>query len=62
MTIVKYVIRFYTDNIFTEPVNCGAYNMIDYEPFWKTLKERGVSTYALINKYGISSATKNRMK
>ena len=62
MTIVKYMIRFYTDNIFIEPVNCGAYNMIDYEPFWKTLKERGVSTYALINKYGISGATINRMK
>ena len=37
-------------------------SLLDYEPFWKTLKERGVSTYALINKYGISGATINRMK
>ena len=36
--------------------------MIDYQPFWKTLKDRGVSTYALINKHGISSATINRIK
>ena len=36
--------------------------MISYAPFWRTLKERGVSTYALINKYGISSATIARMK
>ena len=36
--------------------------MISYAPFWRTLKERGVSTYALINKHGISSATIARMK
>ncbi|MCQ2486199.1 MAG: helix-turn-helix domain-containing protein [Clostridia bacterium] len=36
--------------------------MISYAPFWKTLKEKGESTYTLINKYGISSATINRMK
>ncbi|HBL40070.1 MAG TPA: XRE family transcriptional regulator [Ruminococcaceae bacterium] len=36
--------------------------MISYEPFWKTLKERGESTYTLIYKHGISSATINRMK
>ncbi len=36
--------------------------MISYGPFWKTLKERGVSTYALINRFGISSATISRMK
>lgn len=36
--------------------------MISYEPFWKTLKERGESTYSLINKYKISSATIDRMK
>ena len=37
-------------------------NMIKYDPFWKTLKEKGESTYTLINKYGISSATIDRMK
>lgn len=36
--------------------------MISYAPFWKALKEKGESTYTLINKYGISSATINRMK
>lgn len=36
--------------------------MITYEPFWNTLKEKGISTYALINKYNISSATIDRMK
>lgn len=36
--------------------------MISYEPFWKTLKKRNITTYALINKYNISSATIDRMK
>lgn len=36
--------------------------MISYAPFWETLKKRGVTTYALINKYNISSATIDRMK
>ena len=36
--------------------------MISYEPFWKTLKNKKISTYALINKYGISSATIDRIK
>ena len=36
--------------------------MIIYAPFWKTLKEKGESTYTLINKYGISSATIDRMR
>lgn len=36
--------------------------MISYAPFWKTLKEKNISTYALITKYNISSATIDRMK
>ncbi|MBQ4037681.1 MAG: helix-turn-helix transcriptional regulator [Clostridia bacterium] len=36
--------------------------MISYEPFWQTLKEKGVSTYVLIKKHNISSATIDRMK
>lgn len=36
--------------------------MIIYTPFWKTLKEKGVSTYALINKYNISSSTIDRIR
>lgn len=36
--------------------------MIKYDPFWKTLKDRGESTYTLIYKHGISSATIDRMR
>ncbi len=36
--------------------------MITYAPFWKTLKEKGESTYTLIEKYGISSATIDRLR
>ena len=36
--------------------------MIVYDPFWKILKERGISTYALINRYGISSNTIHRLR
>lgn len=50
MSIVKYLNIFYNKN------------MISYEPFWKTLKEKNVSTYTLIKKYGVSSATIDRIK
>ena len=36
--------------------------MIKYDPFRNTLKERGESTYTLINKHGISSATIDRIR
>lgn len=36
--------------------------MITYAPFWKTIKEKGESTYTLIEKHGISSATIDRMR
>lgn len=36
--------------------------MINYEPFWATLKAKGISTYTLINKYNISSGTIDRMR
>ena len=36
--------------------------MISYEPFWETLKRKKISTYTLINKHNISSATIDRMK
>ena len=50
MTIVKYMAIKYNKN------------MISYEPFWKTLKKRGETTYSLINKHNISSATIDRIK
>ena len=36
--------------------------MISYEPFFKTLKEKGLTTYKLINTYGISSSLIDRLK
>lgn len=36
--------------------------MIDYQPFWKTLKESGESTYTLITRHRISSATVDRLR
>lgn len=36
--------------------------MISYEPLWKTMAEKGVSTYALINQHGISSRTINHLR
>ena len=36
--------------------------MIRYDPFWETLKKKNVTTYTLINKHNISSATIDRMK
>lgn len=36
--------------------------MIKYTPFWETLKKKGESTYTLINKHGISSATIDRIR
>ena len=36
--------------------------MISYEPFWETLKKKNITTYTLITKHNISSATIDRMK
>ena len=36
--------------------------MISYEPFYKTLKEKGVSTYKLIKNFGISRSLIDRLK
>ena len=36
--------------------------MISYEPFYKTIKEKNVSTYKLINSYGISRSLIDRLK
>ena len=36
--------------------------MISYAPLWKTMEERNISSYALINQHGISSNTINRLK
>lgn len=36
--------------------------MLSYQPLWKTMQERGVTTYALINKYNINPRTINNLK
>ena len=36
--------------------------MISYEPFWRTLRARNMTTYTLITRHNISSATIDRIK
>lgn len=36
--------------------------MISYEPFYRTLKLRNMSTYRLINEYGVSRSLLDRLK
>ncbi|MBQ8849118.1 MAG: helix-turn-helix transcriptional regulator [Clostridia bacterium] len=36
--------------------------MISYAPFYTTLKRKGISTYKLINSYGISRSLLDRLK
>lgn len=36
--------------------------MISYQPFYRTLYEKGITEYALIYKYGLPANTIHRMK
>ena len=36
--------------------------MISYQPFWDTIQQKGITTYALIHKLGISNGTLYRMR
>lgn len=36
--------------------------MINYEPLWQTMKQKNITTYALINKHGIPSSTINSLR
>ena len=36
--------------------------MISYEPFYKTLKDKKITTYKLINTYGVSRSLLDRLK
>ena len=40
----------------------GDIFMITYKTLWETMKEKGVTTYTLINKYNISSSTIHRLR
>lgn len=36
--------------------------MISYEPLWEIMRQKGITTYAMINKYGIPSSTIHSLK
>lgn len=36
--------------------------MISYKPFWKTMKEKKMSTYRLINEFHFSSSTFDKLR
>ena len=36
--------------------------MISYEPLWKTMEQKRITTYALINKHGINPRTIHNLK
>lgn len=36
--------------------------MISYKPFYQTLKDKNISTYKLINTYGVSRSLIDRLK
>ena len=36
--------------------------MISYDPFWQTISDRNISTYALINKHGVLPDTIQRLR
>lgn len=40
----------------------GAKIMISYEPLWETMRRVDITTYALINKYGVPSSTVHGLK
>lgn len=40
----------------------GEGPVISYEPLWKTMQQRGVTTYTLINRHGINPRTINNLK
>lgn len=40
----------------------GQAHMITYEPFFETLKRKGITTYKLINEFGFSKGTLDSLK
>jgi DNA-binding Xre family transcriptional regulator len=36
--------------------------MVSYAPLWETMKKKGISTYALINKYHFDAHTLSSLK
>ena len=52
--------QFTEDNIVI--FSKGGLFMVSYEPLWKTMKDRNVTTYTLIYKLGFSPNTINNLK
>lgn len=40
----------------------GVMCVISYEPLWKTMAAKGITTYTLISKYGINPRTIHNLK
>lgn len=55
MTIVNKKTSYYS-------INIQEVTMIEYSPFWETLKNSTESTYTLINKHHISSSTLDKLR
>ena len=36
--------------------------MISYKPLWETMEKQGITTYGLINRYGINPRTVHNLK
>lgn len=36
--------------------------MINYRPLWETMRKKEISTYAMINKYGIPASTMHSLR
>lgn len=36
--------------------------MVTYDPLWKTMEQRHITTYALINKYNMNPRTVNNLR
>jgi len=58
-TIVKMLsINYNIKRIFIK--RCA--DMISYEPFYRTIKEKNISTYRLINEFSVSRSLIDRLK
>lgn len=43
-------------------MNCGDTILISYEKLWQTMKEKGITQYALIKKYHVSAGQLSRLR
>lgn len=54
--IFKYIKRKYNRDLKR------VISIISFEPFWKTLKKKGITTYVLIKDYSFSKGTLDSLK